>query len=300
MAKSPAKVKFDGANEPPKVIVKKVYIEGGGGHHGGAWKVAYADFVTAMMAFFLLMWLLGATTEKQRKALADYFAPTLIELRQNSAGSNGLFGGESIVDRDNYPHKAAQLGTKAMTVPAGARGGDNAGTGTKGSLRSESRLAEEDKGNFAAIKRQLEKRMQSDKRLSGISKQVRFTRTKDGLQIDLVDGPDFSMFELGTTMLVPRASELVGEIGRSIAELDNPVTVRGHTDSIPYGDPKLMNNWMLSTGRAEATRRRLGASGVTEARYERIEGVADRIPLIEDNPADPRNRRVSITLQYRR
>ena len=109
-----------GSNQPPRIIVKKIYIEGHGGHHGGAWKLAYADFVTAMMAFFLLMWLLGATNEKQRKALADYFAPTLVDLKQNSAGSNGLFGGASLLDVDNYPHKAAQTGTRSLTVRAGA------------------------------------------------------------------------------------------------------------------------------------------------------------------------------------
>ena len=95
-----------GSNQPPKIIYKKIYIEGHGGHHGGAWKVAYADFVTAMKAFFLLLWILGATTEKQRKSIADYFAPTLVELKQNSAGSNGIFGGSSITDKDNYPNRA--------------------------------------------------------------------------------------------------------------------------------------------------------------------------------------------------
>ena len=107
------------ANEPSRArsSSRRSIVEGHGGHHGGAWKVAYADFVTAMMAFFLLMWLLGATTEKQRKALADYFAPTLVEMKQNSAGSNGMFGGDSITDKDNYPHKAQQTGTRSMTDP---------------------------------------------------------------------------------------------------------------------------------------------------------------------------------------
>jgi chemotaxis protein MotB len=113
-----------GSNQPPKIIYKKIYIEGHGGHHGGAWKVAYADFVTAMMAFFLLMWLLGATNEKQRKALADYFAPTLVQMKQNSAGSNGMFGGSSITDKDNYPHKASQTGTRSMTIPVESLGGE--------------------------------------------------------------------------------------------------------------------------------------------------------------------------------
>ncbi|MEY4721443.1 MAG: hypothetical protein RIQ46_1168, partial [Pseudomonadota bacterium] len=111
---------------PPPIIVKKITIVEGG-HHGGAWKVAYADFVTAMMAFFLLLWLLGATTEKQRKGIADYFTPTLVKLRQESAGANGLLGGSSITDADNYPHKAGQTGTKAITIPRDTSGGPKEG-----------------------------------------------------------------------------------------------------------------------------------------------------------------------------
>ena len=108
-------------NMPRPIIVKKVIQQAHGGHHGGAWKVAYADFVTAMMAFFLLMWLLGATNEAQRKALADYFAPTIVQTKQDTAGSNGLFGGDSLVSVDKYPHGAAQTGTRSMTIPAPLR-----------------------------------------------------------------------------------------------------------------------------------------------------------------------------------
>ena len=107
------------------IIVKKVTIVEGG-HHGGAWKVAYADFVTAMMAFFLLLWLLGATEEKQRKGIADYFAPTLVKLRDNSAGSNGLLGGASITDVDNYPNRQGQTGRQMLTIPRDGAGGAQA------------------------------------------------------------------------------------------------------------------------------------------------------------------------------
>ena len=299
MASKAAKAAKPGDNAPPpKIIVKKVYIEGHGGHHGGAWKVAYADFVTAMMAFFLLMWLLGATTEKQRKALADYFTPTLVQTKENSAGSHGLFGGESIIDKDSYPHKAQQTGTRSLTIPMDASGGAKEGSGDKGSLRSKM-IAAADKKSFDSLKAALEQKLATDGQLKAIRDQVHFTQTKDGLQIDLLDRADFSMFALGTTMLVPRADELVATIGRSLAGMPNKVTVRGHTDSLPYGDPRLMNNWMLSTGRAEATRRRLAASGVGNDRFERIEGVADRDPYVSGNAADPRNRRVTITLLYR-
>jgi chemotaxis protein MotB len=286
-----------GNNQPPKIIIVKKIIDGGhGGHHGGAWKVAYADFVTAMMAFFLLLWILGATTEKQRKSIADYFAPTMITKKQGGGGGNGLFGGESLIDRDKYPHKAAQTGTKSLTIPAGAAGGKDVGSGEKGSLKE--RMAE-DQQNFAKAKAELIKAMSKGGPLAALAQHVRFVPTTEGLRIDLVDDANYSMFSLGTTMLDGKASELIGQIAASIAGTDNQIMIRGHTDSLPYGDPRAMNNWMLSSGRAEATRRRLALGGVPERRFARIEGVADREPMITQDPTDPRNRRVAITLLYR-
>lgn len=289
-----------GSNQPPRIIVKKVFVEGHGGHHGGAWKVAYADFVTAMMAFFLLLWLLGATNEKQRKSLADYFSPTLVELKENSAGSNGLFGGASLMDKDNYPHKAAQTGTRSLTIPVDASGGTQVGSGQKGSLKNKAQLAAEDMKNFERMHRQIEAEISGNPKLAKLAKHVHFVRTRDGLRIDLLDDADYSMFALGTTQFEPAANKLLGLIAESIKGSDNPIMIRGHTDSLNYGDPKAMNNWMLSTGRAEATRQRLAAAGIPDDRFDRIEGVADREPMIQQNPADPRNRRVAITLLYRR
>ena len=288
-----------GNNQPPKIIVKKVYIEGHGGHHGGAWKVAYADFVTAMMAFFLLMWLLGATNEKQRKALADYFAPSLITTRAASAGSNGPFGGESITDQDNYPHKAQQTGTRALTVPVEATGAAKVGTGEKGSLKNK-RLEAEDRRNFDKIAEQIRQQIGLNAKLTKLATHVRFVPTRDGLRIDLVDNADYSMFALGTTSFEPEADKLIGLIAESIRPLPNTLMIRGHTDSLAFQNPAGMNNWLLSSSRAEATRRRLAAGGLEDARFERIEGVADREPYVADNAADPRNRRVAITLLYRK
>ncbi|MDG5488967.1 flagellar motor protein MotB [Sphingomonas sp. FW199] len=290
-----------GNNQPPKiVIVKKIIADGHGGHHGGAWKVAYADFVTAMMAFFLLMWLLGATNEKQRKALADYFSPTLIQKKQNSAGSDGLLGGSSLNEPDNYPNRAGQTGTRSMTIPVDASGGRQVGSGEKGTLKDKRALAAEDEKNFRRMKSRVEAQIQSNQKLAKLGKHVRFVKTRDGMRIDLIDDADYSMFDLGTTAFAGDANQLIGLVAASIAPLDNPIMIRGHTDSLPFGDPRAMNNWMLSSGRAEATRRRLLAGGVKEASFERIEGVADREPLIVKNPSDPRNRRVAITLLYRR
>ena len=290
-----------GSNQPPKIIYKKIYIEGGGGHHGGAWKVAYADFVTAMMAFFLLMWLLGATTEKQRKGIADYFAPTLIDTNKTGLGGSGLLGGESIMSNNKLGPKAAAAEIASVGIPSPpTTGGPETGVDKKGSLRSTAASRAEDAKKFEAMRRQVMAQIASSASLRKLANQVRFVRTDNGLRIDLVDSHEHSMFALGTTALDPRAAELIGLIAQSVRETSNPLMIRGHTDSVPYGDPRAMNNWMLGTGRAEATRRRLALGGIPEARFERIEGVADREPMIEKDRFDPRNRRVAITLLYRR
>ena len=270
-----------GKELPPPIIVKKITVIAGG-HHGGAWKVAYADFVTAMMAFFLLMWLLGATTEKQRKGIADYFTPTLVKTRQGSAGSYGLLGGSSLTDADNYQHRAGQTGTKTMTIPRDATGGPKDG-GSKAK-------------RTAALQQRLQQKLQASPSLAKLAKQVHMTMTPEGIRLDLVDDADFSMFRLGTTILSPQAVQLIQVIAQAIVPEPGGLTVRGHTDSLQWrpGDPA--NNWSLSAGRAESTRQALLRFGVSEKRFRRIEGVADQEPLITGDPTDPRNRRLSILL----
>jgi chemotaxis protein MotB len=280
-----------GANEPePRpIIVKKIIVDGHGGHHGGAWKVAYADFVTAMMAFFLLMWLLGATTEKQRKALADYFTPTLVELKMASAGSTGLQGGDSIMGKENYPTTGGQ-GNLSITIPRDA-------TGTKEEGGKALRAA--DRQKFESIKKKLEDQMMK-KGMARLRKNVRFTETREGLRIDLIDEADFAMFRSGTDQLLPQALALIHEVADSLKSMPNPLIVRGHTDGLPYASGRTMNNWMLSSARAESTRRALAETGIPNDRFARIEGVADRDPFIKTDLYDPRNRRMSIVLGWSR
>ncbi len=284
-----AKRKPDPVENVRPIIVKKIIEEGHGGHHGGAWKVAYADFVTAMMAFFLLMWLLGATEEKDRKAIADYFAPTMVQLKNGSAGTNGLFGGESIVDRDNYAKRASQTGTNAITIPQDA-------TGTNDDKGKASRSAQQ--AQFEQLKKEIEQRLEARKDLQKLMKNVRFTDTREGLRIDLVDEADFSMFALSTDALVPKAAELLREVAQVINGMPNPVIIRGHTDALPYASGKTMNNWMLSTARAEATRKALVVGGINPGQVARIEGVADKEPFNPQDRNDPANRRMSITLAF--
>lgn len=270
-----------GKELPPPIIVKKITVVAGG-HHGGAWKVAYADFVTAMMAFFLLMWLLGATTEKQRKGIADYFTPTLVKTRQGSAGSDGLLHGSSLTDVDNFPNRQGQTGTKTITIPRDTTGGPKDG-GSKAK-------------RTAALNQRVQQKLAENKKLAELAKQIRLTMTPDGIRLDMMDDAKFSMFRLGTTILTPDAIELVRAIAQAIAPEPNGLAVRGHTDSLQWkpGDPA--NNWSLSAGRAEATRQALMRFGVPEKRFRRIEGVADQEPVVDNDPADPRNRRMSVLL----
>ena len=271
-----------GKNEPLRPIIDKKITIVAAGHHGGAWKVAYADFVTAMMAFFLLLWLLGATNEKQRKGIADYFTPTLVKLREQSAGSNGLLGGSSITEVDNYPNRAGQTGNKALTIPRDAVGGPKEG-------------ADRTK-QVSQMQQRLKAKLTANAKLSRLAKQVRMIDTAEGIRIDLVDDADFSMFQLGTTVLTPDAAALLDAIGELLTGEFGGVSIRGHTDALPWNGGAGANNWSLSAGRAEATRQALLADGIGETRFRKIEGVADREPLVRDNPSDPRNRRISILL----
>ena len=278
---------------PPVIIVKRVAgDEHGEVHHGGAWKIAYADFVTAMMAFFMLLWIVGATNEAQRKGIADYFSPTLVKVTSSSSGSDGVLHGRSIRD-DQGGAPAPASGTagaivnlvpRAALSPAQAAAREAAAALDRAALR---RVAQE-----------LDRRLAADPGLADLRRQVRFTETREGLRIEIIDRAGFSMFELATDRLAPRAARLMREVARSVVSLPNPIAVRGHTDSLRYAD-KSMNNWKLSTARAEATRVAFGAAGVDEGRFARVEGVADREPFIATAPTDARNRRITVTLFYR-
>lgn len=268
------------------IIIKKSIVQAHAGHHGGAWKVAYADFVTAMMAFFLLMWLLGATTEKQRKALADYFAPTIVEQKHESAGSNGLLFGGAILGNDVHANRKAQPGTRTLTVNKATV--DNAEQSAKRSR---------DVANFVRLQQILRHQLARDKSLRRFARTVRFTETKEGLRVDLVDDANYSMFLVGTDVLTADARRLLPVVAEVLSEIPNDVRVRGHTDASVFSKG-IRNNWTLSTARADATRQQLTISGIASDRFVRIEGVADREPYNPNDPYDQVNRRISITLGW--
>ena len=293
-------------------IIRKIIVEEGhGGAHGGAWKIALADMMTAMMAFFLLMWLLGATNADQRKSIADYFRPashSQIKFGE-LAGSDGLLGGRSIIDPDGFPFTSKQTAMLERLTPR-AQGGPSTDQGasqdeqnaegpqkdapSNDPSRGPKRV--EDDFNFEKLQEELKQKLSENPQLKQLQDQVNVAREKDGLRIDIIDKADFSMFKLGTSDIEPRAAALLAEVAKSLQSMPNKVAVRGHTHSLGFAPGTGRNNWTLSTERADATRRLMEASGVPTRRFERLEGVADTIPFIPSNPADPRNRRVSITV----
>lgn len=275
-------------NRPPAIIVKKV-ISGEAGHHGGAWKVAYADFVTAMMAFFLLMWIIGATTEDQRKGIADYFRPTLAQT-SDGGGANGFMAGRSLHEKDGIAI-SSQKALTSLERPIDQL--DFAG----GPQTTEASRAD-DFESFEDFRERLLQIVQADPELEKFADQFNLSLTPEGLRLEVTDAPGASMFQVGETSAAELAGPVMAAVSEALSVLDNEVAIRGHTDGRRYTDPHLMNNWLLSTGRADVTRRMLVARGVDEARFGRIEGSADKELRNADDPLSASNRRISITLLY--
>ena len=296
------------------IIVKKI-AAGHGGAHGGGWKIALADMMTAMMAFFLLMWILGATNDSQRKSVADYFKPaSQSQITMGAlAGSNGIMGGRSIIDPDGFPYTAKQTAPMERLTPRSEGGptendpspnSENARDNdaksqnqSPGSGEGESGSQGSEKGKMDQMEKDVKEMMASNPALEQVQSQVQFVRDKDGLRIEVIDKAEFSMFPLGTTKLQPKAQALLAEIAKSLAAMPNKLAVRGHTDATPFANKEGRNNWLLSVERAEATRATLEKNGIKPDRFVQIEGVADTVPFNTNDPKDPRNRRMSITVK---
>ena len=272
-------------------------------HHGGAWKIAYADFVTAMMAFFMLMWILGATDEDQRKGIADYFTPTVIQMK-NSGGSNGVLGGRSLRSDDGVAVHGALTGPRPASNTGGGGGGPlEAETASQDKKVNPGNSRAADQERFRMVERIIAARLAGDPTLKGLKGQIRFVRVHDGLRIDMVERADFAMFGVGNSVYSVAALDMVHSVAATVAATPNRLTVRGHTDSLAFAAggaaDTATNNWTLSSARADATRRALTAAGVDTRRFRRIEGVSDTDPYNPADRSDPRNRRISVTLLYK-
>jgi chemotaxis protein MotB len=282
-------------NADAPILIKKVKKAGGHGHHGGAWKVAYADFVTAMMAFFLLMWLINTTSPEQKRGIADYFAPASVS--QSTSGSGGILGGTSLGDQGaksdgsvsveqqlapETPQKVKDAGRSSASAPDDAQAPKDA-------------AAKKEADEFQNAAESLRQALQDMPELAELSKQVLVDQTPEGLRIQLIDQEGRSMFDPGSAKPNDRARVLLRAVASVVNRLHNRITVAGHTSATPAGGQS-GDDWALSAARANAARGVLEAAGVQGDRIYQVSGKANSDPLYADDPTLPGNRRIAIVL----
>jgi chemotaxis protein MotB len=280
------------------ILIKKVKKSHGHAHHGGAWKVAYADFVTAMMAFFLLMWLINTTSPEQKRGIADYFAPASVS--DTTSGSGGILAGtalgqdgakgagsESIIEEmapeSKNPDDGNQTDAAKQTAPQASTE----------ALREA--LMKREEASFASAAASLRQALQDMPELAELSKNILVDETPEGLRIQLVDQEGRSMFAEGRAEPNDRAKLLLRAVAKVINQLPNRVTISGHT-SMSASGKKVDSDWALSSGRADASRRVLQGAGVDPDRVYQVSGKANSEPLYPDDPTLAGNRRIAIVL----
>jgi chemotaxis protein MotB len=282
------------------IIIKKVKKGGHAGHHGGAWKVAYADFVTAMMAFFLLMWLINTTSPDQKRGIADYFAPASVSA--TTSGSGGILGGTALADSGSKSSGSRSVIEQlAPDAPANVKDSgqsqDNPGSSTDQPQTQAVGKAQDSKDDaaFASAAQSLRQALQDMPELAELSKQIIIDQTPEGLRIQLVDQEGRSMFKEGNAVPNDRARILLRAIARVINQLPNRITIAGHTSADALGAQN-GNDWSLSASRADASRSILQGAGVPADRVYQVSGKANSDPLFPDDPTLAGNRRISIVL----
>jgi len=278
------------------VVIKRVKKGGHGGHHGGAWKVAYADFVTAMMAFFLLMWLINTTTPEQKRGIADYFAPQSIA--QTVSGSGGILGGK-VMGEDSAHAGGAQSVMQKQSPPAPssatkalASGATQGGANSDATSTSDAKSAQD--GDFAHAAEAIHQAVQDNPDIANLSHQVITENTPQGLRVQLVDQDGRPMFQQGSATPMPYTRTLMAAVGKIIASLPNRVSISGHTG---VNDVKADGgDWELSAARANQARALLQAGGLSSDRIYEVAGKAGSEPLLPEDPSASANRRLSILL----
>jgi len=271
------------------IIIKRIK-KGGHAVHGGAWKIAYADFVTAMMAFFLLMWLLGSTTEGDKKGIADYFAsPLKLSLLASGSGagdaSHVVKGGGQDLTRTTGQVKRGDIEAPRDTI-------------NLHQLKAEQIRAEV--ARLDDLRKKVEQALAGNPELKGMASQLLLEMTSDGLRIQILDADQRPMFASGSPQVQPHMRALLRAVGGLLAEVPNRLTLEGHTDALPFGSgDRGYGNWELSADRANASRRELVTGGLPEDQVLRVQGLAASHPLDRKEPAAPANRRISIIVMTR-
>jgi chemotaxis protein MotB len=284
-------------DEESPVVIKKVKKNTDEAEHKGQWKVAYADFVTAMMAFFLMLWLLNATTEAQRDGIADYFSPTAVST--STSGGGGVLSGRTLDSEGALVHRRSPIGVNIKLPPTqetgAAKDQDEDGGETEEELRE--RLREREREEFEQVAEQLNQAVQAPG-LEGLRNNLRIEQTEEGLKIQILDQQNEPMFPSGGAEPLPKTRQLLAKVSQAISGLPNPVAISGHTDATPFASADGYSNWELSADRANASRRVMVANGLSEDRITEVSGRAAEELLTPREPRSPVNRRISIVLNY--
>jgi chemotaxis protein MotB len=283
------------------IVIKKVKKGGGHGHHGGAWKVAYADFVTAMMAFFLLMWLINTTSPEQKRGIADYFAPASVS--ESTSGSGGILGGTALgedgvksdgamtVVQQMAPEPPEQAVEAGQSQRSGEAGGAQATAAEAAAQAANRREADE----FQSAAASLRQAMQDMPELAELSKQLLVDQTPEGLRIQLVDQEGRAMFDQNSAKPNARARLLLRAVAKVVNQMSNRVTIAGHTSAV-VGARTASDDWSLSASRANGARAVLQEAGIDADRIYQVSGKANSDPLYPDDPTLAGNRRIAIVL----
>ncbi len=257
-------------------------------HNGGAWKVAYADFVTAMMAFFLLMWLLNVTTKEQKNLISEYFNPSHPMVSESTSGAGGVMGGLTMSP------EGAMASNKNPLIPLQVNNQRKRGAEVKSKVNQVKEKAEQKRFEKAAEK--IKKAINENPKLAKLKDNIIIDVTPEGLRIQIVDQEDESMFPSGSANMFKKTKELLSLITQIVIDMPNKVSIRGHTDSTRYAKGAKYTNWELSADRANASRRVMLENAMPVERLHDVMGKADTEPLIIDDPLDPRNRRITLIL----
>jgi chemotaxis protein MotB len=259
------------ADESQRPIIVKRIKKGGHGHHGGAWKIAYADFVTAMMAFFLLMWLLGSVSQGTLDGIADFFkTPLKVAL----SGGSGSGDATSMI-----------------------KGGGTDLTKKSGQVKKGDVEKQHEKERLSEVQKKLQEKINLSEQLKTFKDQFKLEMTPEGLRIQIVDTQNRPMFNSGSSSMLPQARQLLQALSAELNTLPNRISISGHTDSTAYsGGQGGYSNWELSADRANAARRELVAGGLDTTKVLRVVGLADADPLIHSNVTAPENRRITIVV----
>jgi chemotaxis protein MotB len=280
------------------IIIKRIKKSAGGGHHGGAWKVAYADFVTAMMAFFLLMWLINTTSPEQKRGIADYFAPASVS--QTTSGSGGILAGTALGNegsKQNGSMSIVQDASPDSRNPNDGKAKEASKTGADAaSSEAREQVRKREAAAFASAAQSLRQALQDMPELAELSKNIIIDQTPEGLRIQLVDQEGRSMFNEGTAAPNDRAKILLRAVAKVVNQLPNRISIYGHTSASAGQGRKSESDWPLSQGRADASRKILQGAGVDADRVYQVSGKATSEPLYPDDPTLPGNRRIAIVL----